>query len=202
MNRLLQGDVGSGKTVVAALLMSAVVEAGFQTALMAPTEILAEQHYQSLSELFEMFPDPQPAVSLLTGSTTGEERERIYQGLAEGSVRVVVGTHALIQEAVTFDNLALVVIDEQHRFGVEQRGALRDNGSNPHLPVMTATPTPRSLELTVWGHLDVSVLDEMPPGRQPVHTRVLPPRARERAYIQVKAQVKKDRQAFTIYPLV
>jgi len=202
MNRLLQGDVGSGKTVVAALLMSLVAESGFQAAMMAPTEILAEQHYQSLAELFASLPDPQPSVALLTGSTQGEERTRIYQGLADGSLQVVVGTHALIQDEVAFDDLALVIIDEQHRFGVEQRGTLREKGTNPHLLVMTATPIPRSLELTVWGHLDVSVLDEMPPGRQPVRTRVYSPRDRERAYLQIRAQVKKGRQAFIIYPLV
>ena len=202
MNRLLQGDVGSGKTVVAALLMSLVAESGFQVAMMAPTEILAEQHYQSLVEMFESFPDPQPSVALLTGSTQGEERERIYDSLADGSLQVVVGTHALIQNEVTFDNLALVIIDEQHRFGVEQRGTLREKGDNPHLLVMTATPIPRSLELTVWGHLDISVLDEMPPGRQPVRTRVYAPSERERAYLQVRAQVEQGRQAFIIYPLV
>jgi ATP-dependent DNA helicase RecG len=202
MNRLLQGDVGSGKTVVAALLMSLVAESGFQAAMMAPTEILAEQHYQSLSEMFASLPEPQPSVVLLTGNTRGEERERIYQALADGSLQVVVGTHALIQAEVVFDNLALVIIDEQHRFGVEQRGTLREKGDNPHLLVMTATPIPRSLELTVWGHLDVSVLDEMPPGRRPVRTRVYSPQERERAYLQVRAQVDKGRQAFIIYPLV
>lgn len=202
MNRLLQGDVGSGKTVVAALLMSLVAESGFQAAMMAPTEILAEQHYQSLAAMFASFPEPQPSVALLTGSTQGEERAHIYQSLADGSLQVVVGTHALIQDEVTFDNLALVVIDEQHRFGVEQRGTLREKGTNPHLLVMTATPIPRSLELTVWGHLDVSVLDEMPPGRRPVRTRVYAPTERERAYLQVRAQVEKGRQAFIIYPLV
>jgi ATP-dependent DNA helicase RecG len=202
MNRLLQGDVGSGKTVVAALLMSLVAESGFQAAMMAPTEILAEQHYHSLSELFASFPEPQPSVALLTGSTQGEERTQIYQRLANGSLQVVVGTHALIQNDVAFDNLALVIIDEQHRFGVEQRGTLREKGTNPHLLVMTATPIPRSLELTVWGHLDVSVLDEMPPGRRPVRTRVYSPRERERAYLQVRAEVEKGHQAFIIYPLV
>ena len=206
MNRLLQGDVGSGKTVVAALLMMATAASGAQAAMMAPTEILAEQHYQSLKELFAAFPVPegqeQPRVGLLTGSTTGEEREAIYAGLADGSVQLVVGTHALIQETVEFEDLALVVIDEQHRFGVEQRGQLRQKGYNPHLLVMTATPIPRSLELTVWGHLDVSVLDEMPPGRQPIKTRVLYPRERERAYVFIRRQVEEGRQVFIIYPLV
>lgn len=206
MNRLLQGDVGAGKTVVAGLAMAVTAASGAQAALMAPTEILAEQHYKSLAKLFEVLPEPRPTFGLLTGSTSGEAREAIYAGLADGSLQVVVGTHALIQEAVAFKDLAFVVVDEQHRFGVEQRGALRQKGYNgrfsPHLLMMTATPIPRSLELTVWGHLDVSVLDEMPPGRQPIETRVLFPRERERAYAFIRAQVQQGRQAFIIYPLV
>lgn len=202
MNRLLQGDVGAGKTVVAGLAMAATAANGAQAALMAPTEILAEQHYKSLSKLFDVFPEPRPTFGLLTGSTSGEDREAIYAGLADGSLQIVVGTHALIQETVEFKDLAFVVVDEQHRFGVEQRGALRQKGYNPHLLMMTATPIPRSLELTVWGHLDVSVLDEMPPGRQPIETRVLFPRERERAYAFIRSQVQQGRQAFIIYPLV
>lgn len=202
MNRLLQGDVGSGKTVVAALLMALVADQGCQAAMMAPTEILAEQHFKGLAALFEAFPEPRPTMGLLTGSTSGAERDAITQGLADGSLQIVVGTHALIQEPVVFKDLALVVIDEQHRFGVDQRRALRDKGHNPHLLVMTATPIPRSLELTVWGHVDVSILDEMPPGRQPIRTRVLHPRERGRAYTFIRSQVAKGRQAFVIYPLV
>ncbi len=202
MNRLLQGDVGSGKTVVAALLMAVAAQSGCQAALMAPTEILAEQHFKGLSRLFEAFPEPRPTLRLLTGSTPPAAREEIYAGLADGTIHTVVGTHALIQETVTFNALALVVIDEQHRFGVEQRGALRGKGYNPHLLAMTATPIPRSLELTVWGHLDVSVLDELPPGRQPIETRVLYPRERERAYAFIRGQIEQGRQAFIIYPLV
>jgi len=202
MNRLLQGDVGSGKTVVAALLMALVVDAGYQVALMAPTEILAEQHYRGLSELFASFPEPRLSVGLLTGSTAGADREQLVSGLADGSLHAIVGTHALIQASVTFDRLGLAVIDEQHRFGVEQRAALREKGYNPHLLVMTATPIPRSLELTIWGHVDVSVLDEMPPGRQQVQTRVLYPRERGRAYTFIRGQVEQGRQAFIIYPLV
>ncbi|MCS7281814.1 MAG: ATP-dependent DNA helicase RecG [Anaerolineae bacterium] len=202
MNRLLQGDVGSGKTVVAALAMALTVAAGAQAAMMAPTEILAEQHYQTLTRLFANFPGRPIQVALLTGSVTGAERRAVYAGLADGSIDVVVGTHALIQESVQFQNLALVVIDEQHRFGVRQRAALRQKGYNPHLLVMTATPIPRSLQLTLWGHLDVSVIDEMPPGRQPVTTRVIMPRERERAYAFVRSQVAKGRQAFIICPLV
>ena len=202
MNRLLQGDVGSGKTVVAALLMAFIATQNFQSALMAPTEILAEQHFNSLSLLFDAFPEPRPTLRLLTGSTSKAERDEIYSGLADGSINNVVGTHALIQETVSFSNLAFVIIDEQHRFGVDQRKTLREKGFNPHLLVMTATPIPRSLELTVWGHLDVSILDEMPPGRQPVKTRILYPSDRERAYAFVTSQVQKGRQAFIIYPLV
>jgi ATP-dependent DNA helicase RecG len=202
MNRLLQGDVGSGKTVVAALIMALIATQDCQAALMAPTEILAEQHYNSLSELFATFPDPRPSLKLLTGSTSMSDREKIYTGLADGSIHAVVGTHALIQESVEFKDLVFVIIDEQHRFGVDQRRTLREKGLNPHLLVMTATPIPRSLELTIWGHLDVSVLDEMPPGRQPVKTRVLSPGERERAYAFVRSQVQKGRQAFIIYPLV
>jgi len=221
MNRLLQGDVGSGKTVIAAAAMALTVAAGAQAALMAPTEILAEQHYQTLSRLLGEMPGRErgPAVRLLTGSITGQEREEILAGLEDGSVDVVVGTHALIQAGVQFKNLALAVIDEQHRFGVEQRATLRQKGQgpvegveaadakalaeyNPHLLVMTATPIPRSLQLTVWGHLDVSVIDEMPPGRQPVVTRLILPTERERAYAFVRSQVEKGRQAFIICPLV
>jgi len=212
MNRLLQGDVGSGKTVVAAVLMAVTAASAGQAALMAPTEILAEQHYQNLVRLFESFPvdtDSEESgqslgkmTRLLTGSTSNLEREEIYAGLEDGSVRLVIGTHALIQENVAFKDLDLVVIDEQHRFGVAQRETLRQKGHNPHLLVMTATPIPRSLELTVWGNLDVSILDEMPPGRQAVETKVLYAKERERAYSFVRQQVLSGRQAFIIYPLV
>jgi len=195
MNRLLQGDVGSGKTVVAAAAMALAVAAGGQAALMAPTEILAEQHFANLKSQI-------PNLRLLTGSVTGPEREEIYAGLSGGSVDVVVGTHALIQESVQFKALALAVIDEQHRFGVSQRAALRQKGYNPHLLVMTATPIPRSLELTLWGHLDVSTIDEMPPGRKPIVTRLILPTERERAYSFVRSQIEKGRQAFIICPLV
>lgn len=202
MNRLLQGDVGSGKTVVAAAAMALTVAAGAQAALMAPTEILAEQHHQTISRLLEQMPGSKLTVALLTGGITGPERERIYSGLSEGSIDIVVGTHALIQEGVQFKELVLAVVDEQHRFGVRQRASLRQKGYNPHLLVMSATPIPRSLELTVWGHLDVSIVDEMPPGRKPVTTRVIPPTERERAYSFVHSQVEKGRQAFIICPLV
>ncbi len=202
MNRLLQGDVGSGKTVIAAAAMAMTVAAGAQAALMAPTAVLAEQHYQTISSLMDKAPGRRLTVRLLTGDVTGQEREEIYTGLADGSVDIVVGTHALIQEGVEFKELAFAVVDEQHRFGVRQRGALRQKGYNPHLLVMTATPIPRSLELTVWGHLDVSIIDEMPPGRKPVTTRLILPTERERAYSFVRSQVEKGRQAFIICPLV
>jgi ATP-dependent DNA helicase RecG len=209
MNRLLQGDVGSGKTVVAAAAMALTVAAGVQAALMAPTAILAEQHYNTLTRLFESWSEQPPTVRLLTSNVIGQEREEIYTGLAEGHVDIVVGTHALIQEGVQFKELAFAVIDEQHRFGVRQRAALRQKGHtgssvshHPHLLIMTATPIPRSLELTVWGHLDVSVIDEMPPGRQPIVTRLLLPTERERAYNFVRMQVEKGRQAFIICPLI
>ena len=201
-NRLLQGDVGSGKTVVAAAAIALTVKTGAQAAMMAPTEILAEQHYNTLSRLFAAWPSCSPNVRLLTGGVTGQEREDVYAGLADGSVEVVVGTHALIQEGVRFNRLALAVVDEQHRFGVRQRAAMRQKGYNPHLLVMTATPIPRSLELTIWGHLDVSVIDEMPPGREPVVTRLILPKERERAYGFVRSQVEKGHQAFIICPLV
>ncbi len=208
MNRLLQGDVGSGKTAVAAAAMALAVSAGTQAAMMAPTEILAEQHYHTLVRLFESWPNHSPTIRLLTGSVTGREREEIYTGLAQGDVDIAVGTHALIQESVHFKELALTVIDEQHRFGVRQRAALRDKGyagasmTRPHLLVMTATPIPRSLELTIWGHMDVSVIDEMPPGRQAVVTRMILPTERERAYRFLRSQIEKGHQAFIICPLV
>ncbi len=202
MNRLLQGDVGSGKTVVAAAAMVLTAATGAQAALMAPTAILAEQHYQTLTRLFEHWDGAAPAIRLLTGNVTGQEREEIYQGLADGRVDIVVGTHTLIQKSVQFQELALAVIDEQHRFGVRQRATLRQKGYNPHLLVMTATPIPRSLQLTVWGNLDVSIIDEMPPGREPIATRLLLPLERERAYSFLRSQVEKGRQAFIICPLV
>jgi ATP-dependent DNA helicase RecG len=201
MTRLLQGDVGSGKTVVAAAAMALTVADGAQAALMAPTEILAEQHYQTMSRLLGVGQTP-INVHLLTGSTPQAEKEAIYQGLADGAVNVVVGTHALIQKGVQFRRLALAIVDEQHRFGVTQRAALRQKGYNPHLLVMTATPIPRSLALTFHGDLDLSLIDEMPPGRQAVQTRLLLPTERERAYAFVRGQIERGHQAFIICPLV
>jgi ATP-dependent DNA helicase RecG len=209
MSRLLQGDVGSGKTVVAAAAMHLTRAAGAQSALMAPTEILAEQHYRTVSRLLDTLEQERAAgtddgarVRLLTGSTPASEKEAIYQELVGGEIDVLIGTHALIQEGVQFKNLALAIIDEQHRFGVNQRSALRQKGYNPHVLVMTATPIPRSLALTVYGDLDLSLIDEMPPGRQPVKTRVLLPTERERDYAFVRRQIEAGRQAFVICPLV
>ncbi len=203
MNRLLQGDVGSGKTAVAAAALATAVASGQQAALMAPTSILAEQHYRSISRMLAYVPgDRQPTVALLTSALPPAEREAVYAGLADGSIDVVIGTHALIQAGVEFQRLALAVVDEQHRFGVEQRAALRGKGANPHLLVMTATPIPRTLALTVHADLDLTVLDEMPPGRTPVDTRVIEPVARERVFSFVQAQLNAGRQAFIVHPLV
>ncbi len=203
MNRLLQGDVGSGKTAVAALALAIAVHNGKQAALMAPTSILAEQHARNVTGLLRALPGgEQIECRLLTGSTPSAERDEIYAGLAEGSVHVVIGTHALIQGGVTFRDLALAIVDEQHRFGVEQRGSLRGKGFNPHVLVMTATPIPRTLALTLYADLDLSLIDELPPGRSPVETRVLRPVERERVYSFIRAQLGKGRQAFIVYPLV
>ena len=197
MNRLLQGDVGSGKTVVAALAAAMINQSGAQAAIMAPTSILAEQHFRSFSDLLAG-----TNVRLLVGDTPESEKAEIRAGLADGTIKVIVGTHALIEDPVTFADLQLVVIDEQHRFGVEQRAALRNKGTTPHLLVMTATPIPRSLALTLYGDLDLSIMDEMPAGRQPIETFVLRPQERERAYSLLRSQVKDGRQAFIIYPLI
>jgi ATP-dependent DNA helicase RecG len=203
MNRLLEGDVGSGKTVIAAAAAAIVASHGYQSALMAPTSILAEQHHATLLELLPQGSEvAAPDVRLLLGSTPEAEKEQIRQGLADGSILVIVGTHALLEEPVAFARLGLAVIDEQHRFGVDQRAALRAKGGTPNLLVMTATPIPRSLALTVYGDLDLSILDEMPPGRQPIETRLLAPPERMRAYQFIRGQIEAGRQAFIIYPLV
>ncbi len=199
MSRLLQGDVGSGKTAVAAALCYCTAKNGMQSALMAPTEILAEQHYRSLAEMLE------PAgirVRLLTGSLKASEKRRIYDELMLGLCDLVIGTHALISEKVEFKNLALVITDEQHRFGVKQRAALSEKGENPHMFVMSATPIPRTLALIVYGDLDVSVLDELPAGRQKVDTYHIDSGKRERAYNFVKKHLDEGRQAYIVCPLV
>jgi ATP-dependent DNA helicase RecG len=203
MNRLLQGDVGSGKTVVAAGAIGIVAVNGGQAALLAPTSILAEQHAQTLRALLPSACGiPLERIALLLGSTPDSEKQTIRSGLADGSLQVVVGTHALLEDPVVFQRLALAVVDEQHRFGVDQRAALRTKGSNPNLLVMTATPIPRSLALTLYGDLDVSVLDEMPPGRLPIETRVLRPPERSRAHRFIEAQIEQGRQAFVVFPLI
>ncbi|MBN2119206.1 MAG: ATP-dependent DNA helicase RecG [Anaerolineales bacterium] len=204
MNRLLQGDVGSGKTVVAALAAGMIAINGSQAAIMAPTSILAEQHYRNFTQLLtgESGILEEGQIRLLVGDTPEPEKEVIRQGLAEGSLKIVIGTHAILEEPVAFQDLQLAVIDEQHRFGVEQRAALRTKGTNPHLLVMTATPIPRSLALTLYGDLDLSIIDEMPAGRIPVSTYVLRPQERERAFTLLRGQIKDGKQAFIIYPLI
>ncbi len=204
MNCLLQGDVGSGKTVIAALAAAIVTQASSQAAVMAPTSILAEQHYKNLTELLtgddrSLHPGQ---IRLMIGATPEVEKSEIRTGLESGTIKIVIGTHALIEDPVVYADLELAVIDEQHRFGVEQRAALRAKGHNPHLLVMTATPIPRSLALSVYGDLDLSVIDEMPPGRQQVDTHVLTPLERERAYHMIHSQIKTGHQAFIVYPLV
>ncbi len=204
MSRLVQGDVGSGKTMVAAIGAAiAVQQENTQAALMAPTSILAEQHYKNLLDFFikqELCSPNQ--VRLLIGSTPIAEKEEIRQALRSGNVKVIIGTHALLEEPIEFNNLEFVIIDEQHRFGVTQRSILREKGNSPHILVMTATPIPRSLALTVYGDLDISVMDEMPPGRQPVSTHIVSPLDRDRVYQLIHNQLTEGRQAFIVYPLV
>jgi ATP-dependent DNA helicase RecG len=204
MNRLLQGDVGSGKTVIAALAAMIVINGGGQAAFLAPTSILAEQHFNSLRKILGSISKalPENQISILLGATPENEKTAIREKLASGEIKLIVGTHALLQDPVVFQNLQLAIVDEQHRFGVEQRGALRKKGNNPHLLVMTATPIPRSLALTVMGDLELSVIDEMPPGRKPVETYLLKPSELERAYGLVRGQADQGNQAFIIYPLV
>lgn len=200
MNRLLQGDVGSGKTVVAGLAARQAAQSGYQTALMAPTEILATQHAATLDSLLSPFG---VTVGLLTGQVKGAARKELYARIASGEVDVVVGTHALIQEKVVFHNLGFVVIDEQHRFGVEQRQKLLSkSGKLPHLLAMTATPIPRSLALTVYGELDVSVLNERPKGRVPIKTQIISPISRDKAYTAVDAEIAAGHQAYVICSLI
>lgn len=199
MSRLLQGDVGSGKTVVAAAALLAAAANGYQGALLAPTEILAEQHYRGLARLLEPFG---LMTVLLTGSQRAKERAAMRDALASGQAAVAIGTHALIQEDVAYKRLGLAIVDEQHRFGVEQRDALRQKGSHPHMLVMTATPIPRTLALTLYGDLDVSTLDELPAGRQPIITRWRSGAQRNEAYRLVESEVEQGRQAYIICPLV
>lgn len=199
MNRLLQGDVGSGKTIVALIAMLAAMENGYQTALMVPTEILAEQHARNIKRILARAPY---RIELLSGSLKTADKKRLHQSIAAGEVHAVVGTHALIQEGVAFKNLGLVVIDEQHRFGVMQRAALRERGMNPDVLVMTATPIPRSLAMTVYGDLDVSIIDELPPGRTPIETRVFGEEGRQEVKKLIAREVRAGRQIYVVYPLV
>ncbi|MDT7961058.1 MAG: ATP-dependent DNA helicase RecG, partial [Armatimonadota bacterium] len=199
MNRLLQGDVGSGKTIVAAAAILAAVDNQYQAAIMAPTEILAEQHYINLHRLFQPLGI---SVELLVGRLSNKQRQQARERIATGRGMVAVGTHALIQEGVDFARLGLAIIDEQHRFGVLQRAALRDKGIMPHVLVMTATPIPRTLTLTLYGELDVSVIDELPPGRKPVRTYWKTPEERLKVYAGVRKLVEQGRQAYVICPLI
>ena len=199
MNRLLQGDVGSGKTAVAAALVYSAAKNSMQSALMAPTEVLAEQHYKTFLKLFE---GCGIKVELLTGSDTAAQKRRKKAALRAGDIDLLIGTHAIIQSDVEFKSLALVITDEQHRFGVEQRNALGEKGKNPHLYVMSATPIPRTLALIIYGELDISVLDELPPGRQKIETYAVTSELRQRAYNYVKKHLDAGRQGYIICPLV
>ncbi|MBY0477106.1 MAG: ATP-dependent DNA helicase RecG [Chitinophagaceae bacterium] len=200
MNRLLQGDVGSGKTIVALLTMLLAADNGYQSCLMAPTEILAQQHFNSISNLLK---EMKVEVKLLTGSTKKAQREQIHTGLQSGEVQMIVGTHALIEDTVQFKNLGLSIVDEQHRFGVAQRAELKlKNNMLPHVLVMTATPIPRTMAMTAYGDLDYSVMDELPPGRKPITTVHRYETARPAVMDFVKEEIAKGRQAYFIYPLI
>ncbi len=199
MNRLIQGDVGSGKTIVAFLAAFAAMENGYQVALMAPTEILAEQHFRNAAKIFE---SSSYRIALLIGSTKAAEKRKLHAALAAGEIDLVIGTHAIIQDAVRFANLGLAIIDEQHRFGVLQRAQLKALGHNPDILVMTATPIPRSLAITVYGDLDVSVIDELPPGRTPIKTVVLGEDQRQGVYKGIDREVRLGRQVYIVYPLI
>ncbi|MFB5945494.1 ATP-dependent DNA helicase RecG [Albibacterium profundi] len=199
MNRLLQGDVGSGKTIVALMSMLLAIDNGYQACLMAPTEILAQQHYQGLKSLV----GNDIAIELLTGSTKQKLRKEIYSSLEQGELQILVGTHALLEDKVQFDNLGLAIIDEQHRFGVQQRAKLwRKNTIPPHMLVMTATPIPRTLAMTLYGDLDISVIDELPAGRRPIVTVHLKEDQRLRMFGLLREEISKGRQVYVVYPLI
>jgi len=199
MNRLVQGDVGAGKTVVAVFAILAAIQSGYQAALMAPTEVLAEQHYRKLVTWFNLLHLP---VELLTGSTKTKKRREIHRQLESGELPLLVGTHSLIQDPVNFQKLGLVVIDEQHRFGVQQRARLLSKGEAPHVLTMTATPIPRTLALTLHGDLDVSQIDELPPGRQPIQTTAVTGHQRTQVFDLIRREVAQGRQAYIIFPLI
>lgn len=201
MNRLLQGDVGSGKTLVALLCALIAIDNGYQACMMAPTEILANQHYNTITRFLE---GQNVQIGLLTGSTKPAERKLLHESLQDGSLHLLIGTHALIEDTVTFQKLGFVVIDEQHRFGVEQRARLwkKTEGFPPHIMVMTATPIPRTLAMTLYGDLDVSVIDQLPPGRQPVRTIHYPASRRGTVYSFMRKQIRDGRQVYIVYPLI
>ncbi|MGB3101034.1 MAG: ATP-dependent DNA helicase RecG, partial [Psychrobacillus psychrotolerans] len=199
MNRLLQGDVGSGKTIVAAISLYAVITAGYQGALMAPTEILAEQHASSLDEWLAPIG---VRIALLTGSTKTKARRAVLENLAAGTIDLLIGTHALIQPDVVFKKLGLVITDEQHRFGVEQRRVLKDKGENPDVLFMTATPIPRTLAITAFGEMDVSIIDEMPAGRKKIETHWMKPDQLHKLIARLKSELATGRQAYIICPLI
>ena len=201
MNRLVQGDVGSGKTAVAAAALYAVWHAGFQGALMAPTEVLARQHYRTFSELFGEAEDG-PRIGILTGSTRAKERRELLEKLAQGKVDILIGTHALLEERVVFSSLALVVTDEQHRFGVQQRESLSGKGKQPHVLVMSATPIPRTLAVILYGDLDISVIDARPAGRTPIKNAVIEKKDRPKALLHIKREVESGHQAYIVCPQV
>ena len=200
MNRLLQGDVGSGKTLVALMCMFIALDNGFQTCLMAPTEILSQQHFKTFTRLLAGLGI---SVELITGSTKKAKRKLLLDDLASGSLQILIGTHALIEDVVQFKNLGLVIIDEQHRFGVAQRAKLWQKNINPpHILVMTATPIPRTLAMTLYGDLDISVIDELPPGRKPIKTIHYYDNKRLDLYEFLKKQIRKGRQIYFVYPLI
>ena len=200
MNRLVQGDVGSGKTVVALLTLANCVLNGYQGALMAPTEILAEQHYISLTDTLKDFG---MNVELLVGSLTKKQKEKVLEKVKNNEVDILIGTHALIEDKVEFNKLGLVITDEQHRFGVRQRNKLSSKGDNPNILVMTATPIPRTLALILYGDLDISIIDELPPGRQPIETIAIDKKKRDNVYNSfVRTEVEKGRQVYIVCPLV
>ena len=204
MQRLIQGDVGSGKTIVATLAAIIAVQSGYQVAFMAPTEILAKQHYEKIrSQISEVRGRKEEAkIALLVSSLDKKEKEKTYQEIKNGKIDLVIGTHALLEETVKFKNLGLVIIDEQHKFGVAQRAILPQKGNNPDVLIMTATPIPRTLAITLYGDLDVSVIDQLPPGRKPVVTRWIKKNKRKEVYQFIREKVKEGRQAYIVYPLI
>lgn len=199
MNRLIQGDVGSGKTAVAMLAAFITIKNGYQAALMAPTEVLAKQHFESFSAMFAQFGIE---TALLSGSLKKKEKNQVLEKICSGEAAMVIGTHAVIQKTVIFKKLGIVITDEQHRFGVRQRGTLSDKGDNPHVLVMTATPIPRTLALILYGDLDISIIDELPPGRQKIDTMSVPSSYHERIYQFIKKEIEKGRQAYMICPMI